>query len=177
MRIAALLFLSLTFAAAAHAEDPVPEKEIAAFLEGTDIRNVRWTKYDGTDFTIYYCIAESPRAGVAGLYLSRNPIETDQNARDIAVDGAFGRFEVKWKRRVIRDGSRQAEAVVQYAPKRWAHVLVEAPDEVGIMRFVSEFGTLAIFAAERNEKRFVGPGFIDTGLRSKPVVKPTAAAN
>lgn len=172
------ILLALTwcdFAAAAEVK-PAADEEIAAFLGGVEIPNVRWTKYDGSDFKLYYCIAESPRAGVAGLHLSQRPILTEASRTGITIEGSLGRFAVKWIRRVIKDGSRQAETVVQYSPKGWVHVLIEAPDEVGLLRFINEFGRLAIFAPAKVETRFVGPGFIDSGLRSERVPEPASHA-
>lgn len=160
------------FTAAAEVK-PEADEEIAAFLGGVEIPNVRWTKYDGSDFKLYYCIAEAPRAGVAGLHLSGRPILTEPSRTAITIEGSLGRFAVKWIRRVLKDGSRQAETVIQYAPKGWVHVLIEAPDEVGLLRFINEFGRIAIFAPVRGETRFVGPGFIDSGLRSEQ--RPAAA--
>ncbi len=168
MRRLTALFLSLLLIAQARAAEVVADDQaISDFLRGVQIQNVRWTKYDGTNFTIYYCIGESPRAGVAGVYLSASEVMTEPSDRDIAIDGELGRFRVKWLRRVIKDGSRQAETVVHFAPKRWAHVLVEAPDEVGLLRFISDFGRLAIFATRPAESSFVGPGFIDTRLSAR----------
>ncbi|HEX8680500.1 MAG TPA: hypothetical protein VF683_11095 [Chthoniobacterales bacterium] len=176
---AILLFLILLLSRFAQAGDAKPsiDDEIAAFVRGAEIQNVRWTKYDGSDFKQFYCVADAPRAGVAGLHLTAGPVMAEANGRDIVVEGSLGRYPVKWIRRVIKDGSRQAETVVHYAPRGWAHVLIEAPDEVGLLRFISEFGRLAIFAPPVGETRFVGPGFIDSGLRAERAFEPGAGTN
>ncbi len=68
------LLLTFALAPALHAGNASPDKELAAFLGEVEMQNVSWTKYDGTDFTLFYCTAQPPRTGAAGVYLSREPI-------------------------------------------------------------------------------------------------------
>lgn len=178
-----ILALLLTIASAAAEETPGEEKIIAALLSGVEIPNVRWRTFETSDLNVYYCIAEAPRTGAAGLELGRKPFALRAKKTDIAVEGSLGRFRVKWLRRTISDGSRQAETTFRCGPEQWARVIVEASDEIGLLQYISEFGRLAVFAPPAEEKSYAGPGLVDPKLRSsvsaeapRPVADATASA-
>ncbi|MFL6530232.1 MAG: hypothetical protein ACJ8KX_07155 [Chthoniobacterales bacterium] len=158
--------------ASPRAQNGADDKELPGFLRAAKMQNVRWRTFETKDLSVYYCMAEHPRTGAAALELGRKPFVIAVKETDIAVDGSFGRFPVKWFRRTISDGSRQAETTFRSAPQQWAHVMVEARDEVGILQFIGDLGRLALFAPVTEEKSYAGPGLVDPKLRSRPSTEP-----
>jgi hypothetical protein len=160
------IFVFVCVAASSPGGEVAPaEKKLTEFLSGLAMQNVTWKAYEGSGCTIYYATAQPPRRGAVGVYIGASPFTFEADERSTSLDGSLGRFPVKWVRR-IEDGFIQTETVLCYAPHQYAHVLIQSPDEPELNRFVSEIGRLAIFAPVAVEKNFVGPGFVDSGLRS-----------
>ncbi|MDQ6860735.1 MAG: hypothetical protein M3032_06220, partial [Verrucomicrobiota bacterium] len=156
-----IILLLLSLASARAQEVEVETNDLAAFLRGVEMRNLRWRTFDTSEVKVYYCTAEPPRTGAAGIELGGKPFVIRVNEADIPIDGSFGRFQVKWFRRTIKDGSRQAETTFRCGQRQWAHVIVEARDELGVLQFISEFGRLALFAPTTKQERYAGPGLVD----------------
>ncbi len=175
-----VLLLLLPIADVAADQTEAVEKDIVAFLSGVEMQNLRWRTFETSDLKVYYCLAEPPRAGAAGIELGRKPFAVRVKETDIAIDGSFGRFPVKWFRRTIKDGSRQAETTFRCGSQQWAHVMIEAQDELGVLQFISDFGRLALFAPPAKEQSYAGPGLVSPKLRARasadpqPLATPTA---
>lgn len=109
-RTFAALLLTLLFSTRAESGNPMPPKELAAFLGPVSPKAIAWTKSTGADFDAYLGRAMPPLSGTVNLYIGGWP-HFKASAASTTVAGRLGLFPVTWHRKVAPDGTINQEAV------------------------------------------------------------------
>ncbi len=127
-------------------EQPVPAKELAAFLGPVPLAAITWTSAHGIDSRCYYGRANPPLAG--DLRIAIDPYgHFEPGPKSAIAEGKLGNFTVQWHRKVLADGTIQQRAVLSLDDRGHgkAHLLLEAKRQQDIDELLKILSPLPLF--------------------------------
>lgn len=145
-RIAHLFrILVLLTSCASSGSKRLTKQELAEFLGPDAQTNLRWSRTDGPDFSVYHGEATAPNSSGVGFYVGMAP-SFHPPAGSTTHRGQLGASDVVWHRSHREDGSLYEAALLTFSERPSIHIWVYGPRESDLDGLICELSKLPKFS-------------------------------